>query len=150
VCGRRHSAPRLTPKAIANAVTPLDLLLRIMAGRMPCSFFLEGCSGTVKNASSSGQFVKVFKMLRLIRLVKLLRLMRLDRLFERYKDELFFFLRMLTVVRLVIMLIYLGHLFGCLFYYFSSDFFHTSTERELARDGMLFTWLDQEDMSVSG
>ena len=77
----------------------------------------------------------------MIRLVKLLRLMRLDRLFERYKDDLFFFLRILTVVRLTVMLVYLGHLFGCLFFYFSNPAFHTAAEKALAEHGDLYTWV---------
>ena len=59
---------------------------------------------------------KLFKLLRLFRLVKLLRLFKIMRLFERYQDDLFKYMHIISVAKLVVFMLYLGHLFGCFFH----------------------------------
>jgi hypothetical protein len=42
-----------------------------------------------------------------------------DRLLDRYQDDLFHLFHLLSVVKLAVILLYLGHIFGCFFYFFS-------------------------------
>ena len=90
---------------------------------------------------SSGQLLRMFKMLRLFRLMKLLRLVKIMRLMERYQDDLFKYIAYLSVVKLVMIMLYVGHLFACFFHYFSVDDWRTSEENAQIADGTLTPWL---------
>ena len=37
------------------------------------------------------------------------------------QDELFQVLRLMATVKLIVLLLYLGHIFGCIFYFFSDE-----------------------------
>jgi hypothetical protein len=37
------------------------------------------------------------------------------------QDELFSVLRIMATLKLIVLLLYLGHIFGCIFYFFSDD-----------------------------
>ena len=54
---------------------------------------------------STGQLLRLFKLLRLFRLVKLLRVFKIMRLFERYQDDLFRYMHLLSVGKLIIIML---------------------------------------------
>ena len=104
------------------ACLPIDFVIRVSEGRLLCSMTAGGCAEDESSASdSSGQLLRLFKLLRLFRLMKLLRLARIARLFERYQDDLFEYLHFFAVLKLIVVMLYVGHLFGCFFHYFSVD-----------------------------
>ena len=108
---------------------PIDLALRISQGRFVCSFNNDGCSEE-DEANSSAQLLKLFKLLRLFRLIKLLRLVRIAQLVERYQDDLFRLLPTLSILKLLGMLLFIGHFFGCFFFFFSTENFGSSLEAD--------------------
>ena len=73
--------------------------------------------------------------------MKLLRLVKIMRLMERYQDDLFKYIAYLSVVKLVMIMLYVGHLFACFFHYFSVDDWRTSEENAQIADGTLTPWL---------
>ena len=88
-----------------------------------------------REVDSSGQLLRLFKLLRLFRLMKLLRLFKIMRLFERYQDDMFKYLHYLSVLRLMAIMLYMGHIFGCCFHYFSVEDWRTDGERaDFGRD----------------
>jgi hyperpolarization activated cyclic nucleotide-gated potassium channel 2 len=103
-----------------------------------------GCAEDESGASdSSGQLLRLFKLLRLFRLMKLLRLARITRLFERYQDDLFEYLHFFAVLKLIVVMLYVGHLFGCFFHYFSVDEWRTDDELAQIDAGTLSPWLKE-------
>lgn len=134
---RHYLAGWLIPDALG--CLPMDLVLRLQNGRFLCSFNMDGCTGS--SASTSGQLFKLFKLLRLFRLMKLLRLIRIKRLLERYQDDLFEIVPIIDLLKLISVLFFLGHFFGCFFYFFSTDEWRTTSEKEKVADGSLTPWL---------
>lgn len=127
------------------ACLPIDMVLRLMAGRMVCSLKIEGCPVQEEGESQggTGQLLRLFKLLRLFRLMKLLRLFKIMRLFEKYQDDLFKYMHFLSVGKLIIILLYMGHIFGCFFHYFSAEDWRTPDEKQQIKDGRLEPWLKQ-------
>ena len=126
------------------ACLPIDLVIRISEGRLLCSMAAGGCAGEESSTSdSSGQLLRLFKLLRLFRLMKLLRLARIARLFERYQDDLFEYLHFFAVLRLIVIMLYVGHLFGCFFHYFSVNEWRTDDELAQIDAGTLSPWLKE-------
>ena len=126
------------------ACLPIDLVIRVSEGRLLCSMAAGGCAEDESGASdSSGQLLRLFKLLRLFRLMKLLRLARIARLFERYQDDLFEYLHFFAVLKLIVVMLYVGHLFGCFFHYFSVDEWRTEDELAQIDAGALSPWLKE-------
>eukprot|EP00854_Cymbomonas_tetramitiformis_P003797 gene3797-4751_t len=124
-------------------VLPVDLAFRIADESFICSLQEEGCDED--NTNPSTVLPKLMKLFRLVRLVKLLRLMRLGRLLDRYQDELFNILRVVACVKLIVFLLYLGHIFGCMMYFFSSgNDWLTPYERQEKAAGRSSAWLYSE------
>ena len=119
------------------ACLPVDLAIHIQSGTFVCSW--TSCEG--KEVSSSASLVRIIRILRLTRLMKLLRLTRMRRLFERYQNDLFFLLPVLSILRHVFILMFLGHFFGCFFYYFSSPDYWTEGEKRLIEAGVKYEWI---------
>ncbi|KAK3260018.1 hypothetical protein CYMTET_31011 [Cymbomonas tetramitiformis] len=119
------------------ACLPLDLVQRLLEKTFVCSF--EG--GCDEQSSGSGQLLRLFKLLRLFRLMKLLRLMRLSRIFERYQDDLFQYMYLLSVGKLFVLLLYLGHILSCFFFYFSTQEWRTSDEEDQTLSGEITPWV---------
>jgi len=129
------------------ACLPIDFVYRIMDKSLVCSLSTSGCDtdtdageGT-DGAAKAGQLLKILKMLRLFRLMKMLRLVRLSRLFERYQDELFHYLYLLSVGKSAVFLMYLGHIFGCVFYFFSNKDYRSDDEKRMIENGEMDAWL---------
>jgi hyperpolarization activated cyclic nucleotide-gated potassium channel 2 len=125
------------------ACLPIDFVIRVSEGRLLCSMAAGGCPEDVSQQDSSGQLLRLFKLLRLFRLMKLLRLARIARLFERYQDDLFQYLHFFAVLKLVVIMLYVGHLFGCFFHYFSVDEWRTDDELAQIDAGALSPWLKE-------
>ena len=126
------------------ACLPIDFVIRVSEGRLLCSMTAGGCAEDESSASdSSGQLLRLFKLLRLFRLMKLLRLARIARLFERYQDDLFEYLHFFAVLKLIVVMLYVGHLFGCFFHYFSVDEWRTDDELAQIDAGTLSPWLKE-------
>ena len=125
------------------ACLPIDLIIRISEGRLLCSMAAGGCTGGDSASDTSGQLLRLFKLLRLFRLMKLLRLARIARLFERYQDDLFEYLHFFAILRLIVIMLYVGHLFGCIFHYFSVNEWRTGDELEQIEAGTLSPWLKE-------
>ena len=125
------------------ACLPIDFVIRVSDGRLLCSMAAGGCPEDESQQDSSGQLLRLFKLLRLFRLMKLLRLARIARLFERYQDDLFQYLHFFAVVKLVVIMLYVGHLFGCFFHYFSVDEWRTDDELAQIDAGALSPWLKE-------
>mmetsp|Transcript_932 Transcript_932/g.3507 ORF Transcript_932/g.3507 Transcript_932/m.3507 type:complete len:884 (+) Transcript_932:248-2899(+) len=131
------------------AIIPIDMTLRILDGDFVCSLAIGGCSSEgvspgdeVDNQTgSAGQLVRLVKLLRLFRLLKLLRLVRLARIFERYQDDLFKLLPLITIAKLMLMLLYLGHVIGCFYNFASAADWRTELETEAVESGELTPWM---------
>ncbi|XRB22482.1 potassium voltage-gated channel [Pseudoscourfieldia marina] len=119
------------------ACLPIDLAINIKQGTFVCSW--SSCDG--KKVDSSASLVRIIRILRLTRLFKLLRLTRMRRLFERYQNDLFQLLPIISIFRHVFILMFLGHFFGCFFYYFSSPDYWTESETELINSGVKYEWI---------
>merc|ERR1719353_673153 len=74
----------------------------------------------------------------------MLRLIRLQRLLERYQDELFDLMPTIKMCKLVFILVLLGHIFGCFFYFFSTADYRLDTEKEEIIRGTYTTWMHEE------
>mmetsp|Transcript_24501 Transcript_24501/g.79972 ORF Transcript_24501/g.79972 Transcript_24501/m.79972 type:complete len:696 (+) Transcript_24501:35-2122(+) len=123
------------------ACLPIDIALRMMDGNFVCSLdFEEGCPDEA-STSASGQLMRMLKLVRLFRLMKLLRLVKIGRLFERYQDDLFKYRYLVSVGQLLVFLLYLGHLFGCFFFFFSSPEWRTETEAAQVEEGIITPWI---------
>lgn len=114
------------------AQMPVDTILRVADGTFHCSLKPKGCP---QPAQSQPSLFRLFKLLRLARLVKLLRLIRITRLFDRYQDDFFEYLPLLSIVKLFVGLIFIGHVIGSFFYFFSQPEWMSDTERRMYRIG---------------
>eukprot|EP00854_Cymbomonas_tetramitiformis_P017837 gene17837-21240_t len=122
------------------ACLPVDMVTRITEKRFLCSFTMEGCAGSGGNAAAL--LFKFFKVLRLVRMVKLLRLLRMGKLFERYEHEFLEAVKLIGLMKQGVILLFLGHIFGCMFYYFSTEEFRTEQEVQDILEGKYQTWID--------
>jgi len=100
------------------ACVPIDLILRGVNGQIECSF-TDTCDG--EDSSAGAGAIKLLKLLRLARLMKLLRLMRISRILNRYENQLFYIMPLINIFKLVFVLLFMGHVTGCFFYYFSTQ-----------------------------
>eukprot|EP00854_Cymbomonas_tetramitiformis_P006815 gene6815-8142_t len=118
---------------------PVDLATKIAENTFACSFSLNGCATPSNN---SGSLFRLFKLLRLFRLMKLLRLMRIGRLLERYEDELFEIQSAMDFAMLICVIVFLGHVVGCFFFFFSGAFWRSATETERIDAGYISLWTE--------
>jgi len=130
------------------ASLPIDLAIRLGQGNFVCSL-ADTCVKKVveiepEGAENKGQLFRLFKLFRLVRLVKMLRLIRLQRLLERYQDELFDIMPAIKMCKLVFILVLLGHIFGCFFYFFSTDDYRYEDEKQQIIDGDITPWMISE------
>jgi hypothetical protein len=95
-------------------------------------------------------FVQLLKMLQafwLARLMKLLRIAKLPTLPARYQDHFSLFAPVLSILNVVAVLLYCGHISGCFFFFFSSASFRTDVEEEMIAANNLVTWTQTEMFS---
>jgi len=136
------------------ASLPVDLAFRLGENEFVCSIESFGenlcpqvnhtAVGFTEAGRSEGQLFRLFKLFRLVRLVKMLRLIRLQRLLERYQDELFDLMPTIKMCKLVFILVLLGHIFGCFFYFFSTKDYRLDSETEDMIQGKYTTWMHSE------
>jgi len=127
------------------------LVFRLSEGTFVCSIesWSENLcpapkSAAAKSEANEGQLFRLFKLFRLVRLVKMLRLIRLQRLLEKYQDELFDLMPTIKMCKLVFILVLLGHIFGCFFYFFSTDDYRYEEEKEAIINGEIVPWLHKD------
>lgn len=127
----------------AVSCIPTDVILRANAGALWCSMESESScidNGTPITPSKSS----LVKLLKILRLAKLFRLTKIGKMAAVYQDDFFKILPLLAVLRLIVILLYLGHLFGCFFYFFSADpSYRTANETKLIDAGIIDSWTDQ-------
>ena len=122
---------------------PYDVVTRSVQGTLGCSF--TTCNVIVSREASKqateASLLSGLKVLRLFKLTKLLRLLRIGRILRRHSDNLFVIMPFVTILRLVLMIFYLGHLCGCFFYYFSTEEFWTENEKRKIAAGIMQPWV---------
>jgi hypothetical protein len=116
-----------------------------LQGRLGSIFASGGKS--MLGQSSYVQLLKMLKAFRLARLMKLLRIAKLSSLLARYQDHFFLFAPILSIVKLVAVLLYCGHLSGCFFFFFSSPSFQTEVEQDMIAARDMMTWTQTEMFS---
>ena len=121
------------------ASLPIDFSIKMAEGTFACTLRddCDGSGGLNENAT----FFKLFRILRLTRLMKLLRLARVGRILEKYQDELFVVDGVIAIFKFVGVLLFLGHLFGCFFYFFSTEQYRAKFEKRITEDGFLDPWI---------
>ena len=72
-------------------------------------------------------------------MLKLLRLFRIKRLLEKYEHHFVHYLPWVDFASLIGLLLFLGHVFGCFFYFFSTKDWWSDSEKE--RLGEEDTWI---------
>ena len=90
------------------------------------------------------QLFKMLKALRLVRLMKLLRIAKLSSLLARYQDHFFLFAPIISILRQMAVLVFLGHLAGCSFFFFSTASWQTEIEQDMIQADDLTTWTRAE------
>jgi hypothetical protein len=120
------------------ASVPVDLAMQIQSNTFECSLFPD--SVPCPTQKSSAQLLKMLKIMRLVRLVKILRLARITRIINRYQDELFNIMPLITLTKLVLTLFFLGHFFACFFYYVSLEEHFTAYEKSIG----IANWVGSE------
>jgi len=127
---------------------PVDYFVRAAEGNLGCSF--TSCLVPVEDLSSidstaDGRLFRLIRILRMTKLFKLLRVARMRQLLEKYQsNSIFFIAPALSVAKQVMVLIFLGHMLGCFFYYFSLDTWWTSNEITLVSEGLIVPWIDAQ------
>jgi hypothetical protein len=112
------------------ASLPVDLAEKCISGTFRCSL-----QGTCTATSNDAGLLRMFKLLRFVKLIKLVRLVRIQRLLNNYEAELFQYMQCLNIMKLGLVILFLGHLMGCFFFFFSVEEWRTETERDLIHDG---------------
>ena len=97
------------------ACAPVELLQRIQAGALACSYRPVNPCTSRATATPQGQAFKLFKLLRAFRVLKLFRLFRLRRLMKKYQDELLYWLPLIQAGKLVFILFFSSHWLGCMY-----------------------------------
>ena len=96
--------------------------------------------------------LQIIKCVKLARMLKLLRLFRVRRLMEKYEHYFVHYLPYVDLFSLVSLLLFLGHIFGCFFYFFSTKDWWTPEERERMGDSDTWVYMqfgpDPSDHSV--
>mmetsp|Transcript_60993 Transcript_60993/g.141016 ORF Transcript_60993/g.141016 Transcript_60993/m.141016 type:complete len:625 (-) Transcript_60993:201-2075(-) len=129
------------------ACLPIDIILKLSEDQFGCSL-TASCQGG-EGGGGAGQMVKLFKILRLFRLVKLLRMVKFARILDRYQDDLFHIMPIIMIMRLLLLLLYVAHTMGCFFNYFSGEEWMTDAERTSVINGVLTSWVDDEELLAS-
>jgi len=130
------------------AALPVDYFIRAAEGELSCSF--TTCLSAVENAavsfetSSQGRLFRLIRILRMTKLFKLLRVARMRILLEKYSGSVFLLQPVLSIGKQVGMLIFLGHMLGCFYYYFSLDTWWTSSEVVLISEGLITPWIETQ------
>jgi CRP-like cAMP-binding protein len=124
------------------ASIPVDLVERVQTDTVICSFH-ENCP-IAGAAGGDGQLLRMVKLLRLLRLTKMLRLLRLQRILQRYEIALFDSMPYINLSKVIVVLLFLGHLFGSFFFFFSMEDWRTATEKSLIESGDISPWVESQ------
>lgn len=121
---------------------PVDMILDIADSKFVCSMS-DSCE-IVDGNNNDARMIRLFKIVRVLRLMKTLRLVRAVRILDRLQDELFMVMGYIKILKLVAILVFLGHIFGCFFYFFSTEDWRSDREIQRLSEG---SWLEANDVA---
>ncbi|KAG2501915.1 hypothetical protein HYH03_000413 [Edaphochlamys debaryana] len=124
------------------ATFPSDYVVRFVEGTWTCSI-RGGCDLVVRN-DSAASIVVMLRMLRVFRILwifKNFNVLSVGTILGRLQDEFYAARWVISLVELLIVLVFLGHLSGCFFYLFSGPRWWTAEEKKLIDGGELSTWV---------
>ncbi|MEW5314441.1 MAG: hypothetical protein WDW38_005941 [Sanguina aurantia] len=127
------------------ATFPSDYIVRGVKGTWGCS--MKGdCSDVVSNDSNVSLIVllRALRIFRIIWIVKNFNVLTLGTLLGKLQDELYRYRWIITILELLIFLIFMGHLTGCFFYFFSGPLWQTSEEKALMASGDMTHWVTEK------
>jgi len=126
------------------ACLPIDIMVRVQEGNFLCSFNVEGCPNRIHEMSVV-VLLRMFRLLRLFKLVRLLKTHSMISITQRWQDEndktVMYTIRVLKYLG---PLLYIGHIFGCLFFYISGEDFRTAEEQRAIEAQEMTPWLVRE------
>jgi hypothetical protein len=138
---RRHYMCTWFPIDVIASI-PIDLAERLQNDTFVCSFH-KNCPPQGVIGDGDGQLLRMVKLLRLLRLTKMLRLLRLQRILQRYEIALFDHMPYINLAKVVVVLLFLGHLFGSFFFFFSMSDWRTDEEVRMIDAELLPTpWIE--------
>ncbi|GFR43465.1 hypothetical protein Agub_g4548 [Astrephomene gubernaculifera] len=124
------------------ATFPSDYVVRGMQGTWACSA-MGNCDMVVQTGSAAS-VVLLLRMLRFFRILWILKnfnVLSVSTVLGRLQDEFYAARWIISLLELLIVLVFLGHVSGCFFYMFSGPSWWTSEEKSLVDAGELSTWV---------
>ncbi|KAF8058454.1 esf2 [Scenedesmus sp. PABB004] len=135
-------AAGVPPRGAVGARSRARPRARAAQGTWACS--LRGdCSWSVVG-DGSVSVVGLLRLLRFFRVVWILKhvkFMHFSVVLGDFADDLYAILPLLSILELVIILLYLGHVSGCFFYLLSTPPWQTKHEQALIASGEMTTWM---------
>ncbi|GIL77636.1 hypothetical protein Vretimale_6799 [Volvox reticuliferus] len=124
------------------ATFPSDYVVRGIEGTWTCSV-LNNCDLVVHNDSAASLVVmlRLLRFFRILWIFKNFNVLSVSTVLGRLQDEFYAARWVISMLELLIVLIYLGHLSGCFFYLFSGPQWWTNEEKLLINEGELSTWV---------
>jgi hypothetical protein len=129
------------------ASIPVDLIERGSRGTVLCSLEATCAVGDTEaeDTGNNGTLLRMVKLLRLLRLAKMLRLIKMAGIVQKYDIALFDAMPMINLSKIILVMLFLGHLFGSFFWFFSQDDWRTDHELEMIKNEELSTpWIDSQ------
>ncbi|KAG2439520.1 hypothetical protein HXX76_004873 [Chlamydomonas incerta] len=124
------------------ATFPSDYVIRGIEGTWGCS--ISGNCDLVITNDSAASLIVMLRLLRIFRILwifKNFNVLSISTVLGKIQDEFYAARWVVSLLELLIVLVYLGHLSGCFFYLFSGPRWYTNEERRLINEGELSTWV---------
>ncbi|KXZ52320.1 hypothetical protein GPECTOR_10g952 [Gonium pectorale] len=124
------------------ATFPSDYVVRGIEGTWTCSV-MGSCDLVIRN-DSVASIVVMLRLLRVFRILwifKNFNVLSVSTVLGRLQDEFYAARWVISILELLTVLVFLGHLSGCFFYLFSGPQWWTDEERHLIDSGELSTWV---------
>ncbi|KAG2445187.1 hypothetical protein HYH02_008655 [Chlamydomonas schloesseri] len=124
------------------ATFPSDYVIRGIEGTWGCS--VSGNCDLVITNDSAASLIVMLRLLRIFRILwifKNFNVLSISTVLGKIQDEFYAARWVVSLLELLIVLVYLGHLSGCFFYLFSGPRWYTNEERRLINEGELSTWV---------
>ncbi|EFJ52746.1 hypothetical protein VOLCADRAFT_86033 [Volvox carteri f. nagariensis] len=123
-------------------VRGIELDPRVRHGTWTCSI-MNNCDLVVPSDSAASLVVmlRLLRFFRILWIFKNFNVLSISTVLGRLQDEFYAARWVLSILELLIVLVYLGHLSGCFFYLFSGPQWWTNEEKLLINGGELSTWV---------
>ncbi|PNW82219.1 hypothetical protein CHLRE_06g278111v5 [Chlamydomonas reinhardtii] len=124
------------------ATFPSDYVIRGIEGTWGCS--ISGNCDLIITNDSAASLIVMLRLLRIFRILwifKNFNVLSISTVLGKIQDEFYAARWVVSLLELLIVLVYLGHLSGCFFYLFSGPRWYTNEERRLINEGELTTWV---------